>query len=188
MRVCLCVCLTAAACPLYCTDPDVTWGYGRGCLLVVHYWTDLQSVHGFHCYDNMARTRNVSKCLYSLCTWLLLFILVIIIIMCFILIACHVCCVCGVFRDRGPRSFVEERGGWVSHQSSSLDTPSPVSVFYEWLRDQFLGKTGNVGIWQLSWNWRKVREMSGEILIREKLFIVNFTCTCWLGIKKSIHL
>ena len=41
----LCVCLSAAACPHYCTDPDVTWGSGRGCPLVVHYWADLQSVH-----------------------------------------------------------------------------------------------------------------------------------------------
>jgi len=23
------------------------------CPLVVHYWADLQSVHGFRCYDNM---------------------------------------------------------------------------------------------------------------------------------------
>jgi len=29
-------------------DLDVTWG----CPLVVHYWADLQLVHGFHCYDN----------------------------------------------------------------------------------------------------------------------------------------
>jgi len=41
------VCLSAAICPHYCTDPDVTWGSGRGCPVVVHYWTDLQSVHGF---------------------------------------------------------------------------------------------------------------------------------------------
>jgi len=54
--VCLCVCLCAAACPHYCTDPDVTWGSGRGCPLVVHYWADLQSVHGLCCYGN---TRNV---------------------------------------------------------------------------------------------------------------------------------
>jgi len=26
----------------------------------VHYWADLQSVHGFRCYDNIAQTRNVS--------------------------------------------------------------------------------------------------------------------------------
>jgi len=32
----------------------------------VHYWANLQSVHGFRCYDNIARTRNVSECLYSL--------------------------------------------------------------------------------------------------------------------------
>ena len=46
------VCLSAAACPHYCTDPDVTWRSGRGYLLVVHYWADLLSVHGFRCYDN----------------------------------------------------------------------------------------------------------------------------------------
>ena len=62
----LCVCLSVAAFPHYCADPDVTWGNGRGCPLVVHYRADLQSVHGFHCYDNIARTRNVSECLYSL--------------------------------------------------------------------------------------------------------------------------
>ena len=51
----LCVCLSAATCLHYCTDPDVTWGSGRGCFLVVPYWTDLQSVHGLRCYRN---TRN----------------------------------------------------------------------------------------------------------------------------------
>jgi len=44
--VCMSVCLSAAACPRYCRDPDVTWGSGRGCPLVVHCWADLQSVHG----------------------------------------------------------------------------------------------------------------------------------------------
>ena len=50
----LCVCLSVCLCvyvrvsvrgrmPIqYCTDPDVTWGSGRGCPLVVHYWADLQ--------------------------------------------------------------------------------------------------------------------------------------------------
>jgi len=53
-RLCVCVsvCLSTAACPRYCTDPDVTWGSGRGCPLVVHYWADLQSVHGLRCYGN----------------------------------------------------------------------------------------------------------------------------------------
>jgi len=67
--VCLRVCLFLAAFSHYCTDPDVTWGNGRGCPLVVHYWTDLQSVHGFRCYDNTARTRNISEYLYSLYAW-----------------------------------------------------------------------------------------------------------------------
>jgi len=46
--------MSAAACPHYCTDPDVTWGSGRGCPLVVHYWVDMQSVHGLRCYGNNA--------------------------------------------------------------------------------------------------------------------------------------
>jgi len=39
------------------------------CHLVVHYWADLQSVYGFRCYDNIARTQNASECLYSLYAW-----------------------------------------------------------------------------------------------------------------------
>jgi len=50
----LCVCLSVAVRPHYCMDPDVTWGRGRGCPLVVHYWADLQSVHGLRCYGNNA--------------------------------------------------------------------------------------------------------------------------------------
>jgi len=71
VSVCLsvCLCLSVAACPHYCTDPNVTWGNGRGGPLVVYCWADLQSVRGFRCYDNIARTRNVSECLYSLYAW-----------------------------------------------------------------------------------------------------------------------
>jgi len=58
-HICVSVCLSAAACLHYCMDFDVTGGNGRGCLLVVHYWADLQSVHGLHCYGNI--TRNVSE-------------------------------------------------------------------------------------------------------------------------------
>ena len=29
-------------------------GNGRRCPLVVHYWADLQSMHGFRGYDNIA--------------------------------------------------------------------------------------------------------------------------------------
>ena len=53
--VCLSVCLFAAACPHYCTDPDATWGSGRGCPLVVHYWADLQSVHGMRSISSILR-------------------------------------------------------------------------------------------------------------------------------------
>jgi len=59
--VCMSVCLSVAACLHYCTDLDVTWGSGKGCLLVVHYWADLQSVHGLRCCGNITRTRNVGE-------------------------------------------------------------------------------------------------------------------------------
>ena len=59
LRVCVSVCLSAAACLQCCTDPDVTWGNGSGCPLVVNYWTDLQSMHGLRCYGNITRTLNV---------------------------------------------------------------------------------------------------------------------------------
>jgi len=64
--VCLSVYLSAAACPHYYTNPDVTWGSGRGCPLVVHYLADLKSVHGLCCYGNITRTRNVSECMLVL--------------------------------------------------------------------------------------------------------------------------
>ena len=55
-RLCVCTLSVRGRIRLhYCTDPDVTWGSGRGCPLVVHYWADLQSVHGLPCYGN---TRN----------------------------------------------------------------------------------------------------------------------------------
>ena len=50
---CVSVCLSAAVRPHYFTDLDVTWGRGRDCPLVVHYWADLQSVHGLRCYGNV---------------------------------------------------------------------------------------------------------------------------------------
>jgi len=42
------------------------------CLLVVHYWADLQLIHGFHCYDNIAPNAKWQQVLYSLYSWLLL--------------------------------------------------------------------------------------------------------------------
>jgi len=32
LYVCVTVCLSLAAFPHYCTDPDITWGNGRGAL------------------------------------------------------------------------------------------------------------------------------------------------------------
>jgi len=34
------VCLSLAAFPRDCTDPDVNWENGRWCFVVVHYWAD----------------------------------------------------------------------------------------------------------------------------------------------------
>jgi len=57
------VCLSPAIFPHYCTDPDVTWGNSRGCPLVVHCWADLQSVHGFRCYNNIAPNTEYQRVL-----------------------------------------------------------------------------------------------------------------------------
>ena len=62
-HLCLCVCLSLATFPHYCTDPNVTWGNGRRCRLVVHYWAVLQSVHGFRCYDNIALNTKCQRVL-----------------------------------------------------------------------------------------------------------------------------
>jgi len=51
--VCVSVCLSLAAFPHYCTDPDVIWGMVGVPSTVVHFLADLQSLHGFRCYDNI---------------------------------------------------------------------------------------------------------------------------------------
>jgi len=38
--------------------PIVTWRSGRGYPLVVHYWADLQLVHGLRCYGNIMEMRG----------------------------------------------------------------------------------------------------------------------------------
>jgi len=64
-RVCVsvCVCLSLAACPHYCTHPAATWDNGRGCPLVLHYWANLQSVHGFRCYNNITSNAKCQRVL-----------------------------------------------------------------------------------------------------------------------------
>jgi len=67
----LCVCLSVPRhIPTLLHGPGCNLGEWQAVPTVVHYWVDLQSVHGFRCYDNTARTRNVSECLYSLHAWL----------------------------------------------------------------------------------------------------------------------
>ena len=39
--------------PTLLYGPGRNLGNGRWCPLVVHCWADLQSVHGFRCYDNI---------------------------------------------------------------------------------------------------------------------------------------
>jgi len=68
---CLCVCLSVCPSPHFHTTAwtlDVSWGNGRGCPLVVQYWSDLQSVHGFHCNDNIApNTKSQRVLVLTLC-------------------------------------------------------------------------------------------------------------------------
>ena len=56
-------CILATACARVCLflprriptllhGPGCNLGDGRVCPRVVQYWADLQSVHGFRCYDN----------------------------------------------------------------------------------------------------------------------------------------
>ena len=35
-------------------------GNGMGCSVVVQYWADLQSVHGFRCYDSIRHMKAYS--------------------------------------------------------------------------------------------------------------------------------
>jgi len=61
------VCLSLAAFQSHTTAHSRTHlGNGRGCPLVVHYWADLQSVHGFRCYDNIATNAKCQRVLVCL--------------------------------------------------------------------------------------------------------------------------
>jgi len=60
-------CLSLTAFPHYCTDPDVTWGNGRGhpcCALLRRFAIGAQVL-----LLTTARTGTVSECLYSLYAW-----------------------------------------------------------------------------------------------------------------------
>jgi len=51
--VCVSVCLSVPRrIPTLLHRPGCNLGEWQGVPLFVHYWVDLQSVHGFCCYDN----------------------------------------------------------------------------------------------------------------------------------------
>ena len=55
--VCLWVCLSVRGLtPTLLHGPGCNLGHGRGCPIVVHYWVDLQSVHGLRCYGKITLT------------------------------------------------------------------------------------------------------------------------------------
>jgi len=89
---CVSVCLSAATRPHYCMDPDVTWGSGRGCPLVVHYWADLQSGHGLHCYGNITQMRNVSEYMLVLAVCLVAYMYVGLQFCSLCVLCFHICC------------------------------------------------------------------------------------------------
>jgi len=74
MLVCVCVWLSLATFPHYCTDPDVTWGMVRGapsCALLDWF----ESVHWFRFYDSIARNPKCQRVLVlvlCLVIWVLL--------------------------------------------------------------------------------------------------------------------
>jgi len=47
--------------PTLLHGPGCKLGNSRGCPLVVYYWADLQSVHGFRCYS-AEREMSASAC------------------------------------------------------------------------------------------------------------------------------
>jgi len=64
----LCVCLSVPCrIPALLHRLGFKLGEWWGCPLVVHYWADLQSVHGSRCYDNSAkREMSASACTCSM--------------------------------------------------------------------------------------------------------------------------
>ena len=81
----LCVCLSIAAFPHYCMDPDVSWGNSRGCHVVAYYLADLYLVHGFRCYDSIVPTAKCQPVLILALCLVLYFIVL-------LLLSLHVLC------------------------------------------------------------------------------------------------
>jgi len=64
VSLCLSVCVSVPRCiPTQLHGPGCELGERWRCHLVVHYWADLQSVHGFGCYDNIAPNAKCQRVL-----------------------------------------------------------------------------------------------------------------------------
>jgi len=60
----LCVCLSVPCrIPTLLHRPRCNLGNGKGFHVVMHYWADLQLVHGFCCYDNIAPNAKCQRVL-----------------------------------------------------------------------------------------------------------------------------
>ena len=71
-RVCVSDCVSVCPrphAPTLLHGPGCNLGEWYGMPLVVHYWPDLQSVHGLRCYGNITRTRTISEYMlvFALC-------------------------------------------------------------------------------------------------------------------------
>jgi len=65
--VCVSVCLSLAAFPHYCTDPDVTWGNDRGALQLFTIARICNRCTGFVCYENSAEGECQRVLVFALC-------------------------------------------------------------------------------------------------------------------------
>jgi len=64
VSVCLSVCVSVPRCiPTLLHGPGCKLGERCRCHVVVNYWADLQSVHGFGCYDNIAPNAKCQRVL-----------------------------------------------------------------------------------------------------------------------------
>ena len=63
-RLCVCVYVCPSPHSHTTSRPGCNLGDDRGgCPVVVHYWADLQSVHGFRCYDVIAPNAKCQRVL-----------------------------------------------------------------------------------------------------------------------------
>ena len=57
-RLCVCLCVCPQPHTYTIARTGCNLAEGRGCLLFVHYWLDVLSVHGLRCYGNTVEMRG----------------------------------------------------------------------------------------------------------------------------------